>query len=278
MKKILLLPLIALLLTACHTPQLITTDTTAAEKETAADAAYKRKVLANAQTAQCLTAHVKVNISADGKDLSCSGTLRMKRNDVIQLSLSVLGFEVGRMECTPKDVLVLDRYNKQYVRATYSQVSFFSQAGLDFYALQSLFWDELFVPGQTDVSKQLTRFKLSSAGDHTLLSLKDAPRLEYDFLTKTASGAVDRLTVFSKRAADKGSFTCRYDNFTSFNGKQFPQQIELSVKGVGKDAVLTLSLSKLGTKSDWETRTQVGSKYTQRSVEDIFGRLLSIGG
>lgn len=278
MKKILLLSLVSLLLTACHTPQLISSDTDAAEKETAADAAYKKKVIANAQTKECITAHVKVTITADGKDLSCNGTLRMKRNDVIQLSLSLLGFEIGRMECSPSEVLVIDRYNKQYVRAAYNQVSFLSQAGLDFYALQSLFWNELFVPGQKDVTKQLTRFKLSSAGDHTLLTLKDAPRLEYDFLTKTVNGAVDRLTAFGKQTSDKGTFTCRYDDFTSFNGKPFPQKMEISVKGVGKDVALSISLSKLGTKTDWTTHTQVSDKYKQRSVADIFGRLMSIGG
>lgn len=277
MKRILLLPLLTLLLAACHSTQTLTKDTTKHATESAADAAYKKKVAANAQTTQYLTAHVKVSITADGKDLSCNGTLRMKRNDVIQLSLSMLGFELGRLECTPKDVLVVDRYNKQYVRAGYDKVSFLAQAGLDFYTLQSLFWNELFVPGETDVTKQLARFSLSSAGDHTLLALKDAPKLEYDFLTKTESGLVDRLTAYSKQVNEKGQFVFKYSNFGNFNGKKFPQQMELSITGTGKDVSLSIALSRLDTKKDWETRTELSSKYKQRTVEAILGRLMSAG-
>lgn len=98
---------------------------------------------------QGVTASTKVRLSGvGGKDLSVNGKLQMKRNDVIRLSLRFLGMEVGLMEFTPNDVLVVDRINKQFVRAKYGEVSFLRQAGLDFYALQSLFWNELFIPGQ----------------------------------------------------------------------------------------------------------------------------------
>lgn len=277
LKKFLPFLALTLLLAACHSPQGLTRDTSATKAEAPADAAYKQKVMANAQTATCITAHTKVTLTTGGKDLSCSGTLRMKRDDVIQLSLSVLGFEVGRMECTQDGVLILDRYNKQYVRASYGQVSFLSQAGLDFHALQALFWDELFAPGSADVTAQLPRFRLSSAGDHTLLALTDAPRLEYDFLTLTASGVVDRLTVFGKNTSDKGTFTFRYGDFTTFNGKPFPQQMDLSIAGTGRDVSLSLSLSRLSTKSDWATRTEVSAKYKQRSADEILRHLSSLG-
>ncbi len=276
-KKFLPLLTLTTLFAACHSTQDLTCGTSATSAETAADAAYKQKVIANAQTAPCITAHAKVTLTSGGKDLSCSGTLRMKRDDVIQLSLSVLGFEVGRLECTQDGVLIVDRYNKQYVRAGYAQVSFLAQAGLDFHALQALFWDELFAPGAADVSAQLPRFRLSSAGDHTLLALTDAPRLEYDFLTLTASGVVDRLTVFGKNTSDKGTFTFRYGNFTTFNGKPFPQQMDLSIVDTGRDVSLSLALSRLGTKSDWATRTEVGAKYKQRSAEEILRHLSSLG-
>ena len=65
-----------------------------------------------------------MDINLGQKDLSVNGTLRMKRNDVVQLSLTFLGMEVGRMEFTPSDVLIIDRFNKQYVRASYDEVSF----------------------------------------------------------------------------------------------------------------------------------------------------------
>ena len=50
---------------------------------------------------QTLTAKASVAIQTGGKSISANGTLRMKRNDVIQLSITFLGMEVGRMEFFP---------------------------------------------------------------------------------------------------------------------------------------------------------------------------------
>ncbi|MDO4929889.1 MAG: DUF4292 domain-containing protein [Bacteroidales bacterium] len=236
---------------------------------------YVKKVTANAQTAQTLTARIKMNINADGKNVSVSGQLRMKRDDVVQLSLTMLGFEVGRMEFSPADVLIIDRYNRQYVRATYSDVSFLRAAGLDFKALQALFWGELFVPGEKSVGTG-DRFSLSSAGSHTLLSLKDAPKLNYDFLTQTATASIDRVTVESKNAAQAGKFEWRYADFTTVDGKPFPGQMTCAVTGVGKDAGFTLNLSRIGHDTDWTAHTEVSSKYTRRSADEILGKLIGM--
>jgi len=223
MKRLNILLLASLcLLTACKSTKNL--QKTAVPSEISTTAAYTKKVLAASTSAQFLTAKTNLDITTGGKTLSCGGSLKMKRDDVIQLSLTVLGFEVGRMECTPDGVLIVDRVNKQYVRATYSQVSFFAQAGLDFYTLQSLFWNELFVPGSRNAAAAAGRFKLSESGTHTLLSLTDAPKLEYDFLTRTADARIDRVSVFSKNRAEKGLFEWIYGEFAKAAVGHFPRQ------------------------------------------------------
>lgn len=123
---------------------------------------YVKRVCANAQTEKTITARIKMSLNAGGKDISAGGTLRMKRDDVVQLSLTFLGFEVARMEFSPNDVLLIDRYNKRYVRAKYSDMKFLQQAGLDFNALQALFWGELFRPGHESVGNG-SDFQLASS-------------------------------------------------------------------------------------------------------------------
>ena len=60
--------------------------------------AVANEVLANGQTSPSMAAKVRVRLQLDNKDVSLSGTLRMHKDDVIQLSLTAfLGFEVGRM-------------------------------------------------------------------------------------------------------------------------------------------------------------------------------------
>ena len=72
---------------------------------------YFQLVQNNQSKEKNLTARLKVTIQMNGKSLSTSGSLKMKKNDVIQISMvdPIVGIaEVGRMEFT-KD-RVLDRY------------------------------------------------------------------------------------------------------------------------------------------------------------------------
>lgn len=270
--------LAALSLTACST-QKGAVKTNLATSQQKSDLSYQQRVTSNHQTAKYLTARLSVEIGEGSKSISCNGHLRMKRDDVIQLSLTLplIGTEVGRLEFTPTDVLIIDRFHKQYTRASYDRVDFLAKAGLDFYALQSLFWDELFIPGERDLStNQLQRFRKTESGAHTLLKLADAPRLEYDFLTLTDQAVIDRVTVRGKQNSDKGEFAMIYSKFGKVGGKPFPSEMKMQVTGVGRDISLRLSLSRIANSSDWETRTTPSEKYQQRTPEQILGSLMNV--
>lgn len=266
-----------LALAACRSSQSATTGRDAATQAEMQAEAYRNKVTANAQGANTLTARIKLNLNLDGRDLSAGGSLRMKRDDVVQLSVTFLGAEVARLEFSPKEVLLIDRFNKQFVRAAYEQVDFLRNAGLDFYAVQALFWNELFVPGEKTLTRDgLARFGVSAAGEHTLLSLTDAPKLEYHFLTLTKDAAIDRLTVKGKSTADSGQLTWRYEDFTTLNGKPFPTKMSVALTGMGRDGGFALTLSKLGNTDGWETHTQPSSKYKERDANALFRQLMGM--
>lgn len=285
MKCYLYIALVALTLTACRssksavkapdTNTSASTKTTHITNNTAALASVK-KVAAMHLSQQGVTASTKVRLSGvGGKDLSVNGKLQMKRNNVIRLSLRFLGMEVGLMEFTPNDVLVVDRINKQFVRAKYGEVSFLRQAGLDFYALQSLFWNELFIPGQHTLSAEgLGRFELVQKAGLNVLTPKNTPKLAYHFYADPQANTIQRLQVRSNNAAEKGEFAFNYDGFEQFGGRPFPTQMHMAVTGTGKkDITLALSLSSLKADASFDTRTTVSAKYTQRSVQQVLGQL-----
>lgn len=233
---------------------------------------YLKQVEANRQTAKAVTASISLDIMLKGNGVSCSGKLKMRRNDVIQLSLSVLFMEVARFEFSPKEVLIIDKFHKQYVRASYNEVSFLKNAGLDFYALQALFWNEIFVPGEkTDVPA--SRFSMSSAGEHTVLTIADAPKLNYEFMTLTESQLFDRLNVEGKNSSDTGQFVWTYGDFTKLSGKQFPKSMTMKVTGVGSDMECEMSLSGLSNDNNWESHSTPSSKYSQRSAGSLLKSL-----
>lgn len=280
MKHIFLILTCAVLLTACRTSRQAQSSQSAltpSGQGTGANAAageqalaYATRIASGKVSQNFLIASAKARVGYGSQSLSVNARLSMKRDDVVRISLRLLGMEVGLLEFTPADVLVVDRYNKRYVRAAYSEVDFLRAAGLDFYSLQALFWNELFAPGERNATRAASRFALSGTADRPVLTLADAPRLSYAFTTIAQQGVVEQLVVKGKNSADRGEFSWQYGAFTPYGGRQFPTSMQMKVTGTGTDASLSLELSGLKSDSDWNTRTTVPAKYKRLTVSEIF--------
>ena len=133
-------------------------------------------VVQNQSQASHITAKMNIAIQADGKNISAGGNLRMKHNDVIQLSIVVMGLvEAARVEFTPDSVLIIDRINRQYVKESYDAISFLKAADIDFYAMQALFWNQLFAPGSHNTLPE-NKFKSTVTGQNAVLELEEIGR------------------------------------------------------------------------------------------------------
>lgn len=260
-----------LLLASCHSAK----QAGSGQTSTANESAYKQRVISNSQTAGAITAKIKAHASMGTQGVTLGGSLRMKRNDVIQLSLTFMGLmEVGRLEFTRDNVLFIDRIHQRYARVSYSQIDFLSAADLDFYALQAIFWNEIFVPGSSDIAQVLSRFTLASSGDHTLLSLTSAPKLDYAFLTQTKTAQLTRTSVHSKNVSNADNLECIYGNFVKLGGKSFPTTLNVKFNS-RKPLSLDLTLSSLNNASDWTTRTSVSSKYKEMDANKLLENIMN---
>lgn len=264
----------AMMFQACRTTKNASSSPISKQQETSAQA-YVRRVVENASSSPTLTAKLKLNLSGMGKSVSLSGTLRMKRGDVIQLSASfpLIG-EVGRMEFTRDEVLIIDRINTRYVRVPYEKVGFLQQAHLNFSSLESVFWNEIFYPGVADVKQRSGEFTVASSGAHTLLSLTTAPELDYSFLTQTDNALLTRTTVAPKSVYDQATLTCVYGDFQRFASSKFPTKINLTFADKKDTYALDMSLSSLNTNSDWDTRTKVSAKYKQVDADKLLRSMI----
>ena len=260
---------------ACSSTKNVSNTKAPKSKAASPAASYAKKVLANTPEVKALTAKMKVGLAIGDKNVSLSGNLRMKRGDVIQLSMSFpLVGEVCRMEFTTNEVLVVDRINTRYVRASYDQVDFLHSANLDFNVLESIFWNEIFYPGSKDVESHLSEYTISTAGSHTLLSLATAPKLDYAFLTITEDALLDRITVSSKNVSNSSNLVCAYGDFAKFGAGRFPTHMQLTFAGEAKTYGLDISLSSLTANSDWKTRTELSAKYRRIEAEQLFKSLI----
>ena len=264
----------ALVLFSCGTSRKAPGDADMSKQtESAVPVDYFYRVVNNASKAENLTAKVKVTVSNGKKTISTSGTLRMKKNDVVQISLvdPIIGIaEVGRMEFTKDKMLVIDRVNRRYVSVAYNNIGFLKNAKVDFYALQALFWNEIFEPGKKEPEEKA--FSLKKNRNTVNLNYSDS-MLAYDFETSLDDARLHKTSV-DDNGVKKYSLSCSYSDFTNFEGGMFPKNIKLTFNGGKETMSLSMQLSSLRNESGWLARTTVPSKYSSVKPEDILKMLV----
>lgn len=237
---------------------------------------YWENVLSNCGGVEreALTAKMSLVLDVSGKTTKVNGTMRIKKGEVIQLSIApLLGIEIARAEISPYGVLVIDRMNKRYVRVTFTELQELTNAQLDFHTLQALFLNEIFLPGKKDLtSRDLLAFDIELVGRDVRLDVRKTKRFAYTFLMQGTEALLKESLVGLKDA--NYALSWKYENFRSLGQKQFPNTMTLSFMGLKKPMNATFSLSRLTANSNWESYTKVSDKYEQVKLEDLIKRLL----
>lgn len=237
-------------------------------------------VTANTQTSQYVTSKIKFKVQMDDKSVTLGGKLLMKRDDVIRLQLTALGlFEAARIEFTKDYVLVMDRMNKQYIKVDYSQVDFLRQSGLNFYSLQALFWNELFLPNHTTrvASADANQFNIATASNNNITLKISKDKLNYTWTANQQNGQISKFAgSYVGSQTDKVGVSWDYSDFKAFGTKKFPTDNAINVVTPKKKISADLQLNSISNDSDWETRTEVSSKFKQVKLEDIMKKISSL--
>lgn len=237
---------------------------------------FVESVIENASGWKALTAKMSLSVDLEGKGATkVSGTLRIKKGEVIQMSIApLLGIEVARAEISPDGILVIDRMNKRYVEVSFAEVKALAKADLDFHTLQALFLNELFLPGKGDLTaRDASSFKVEPEAEGVWLNVKRAKRFGYHFLTE-APEALLKESYIGLNGTPYG-LRWKYDDFRALERKQFPVDMKLAFEGGKKPVKAALALSRLSTNGDWEARTEVSKKYEKVELEEILKILLT---
>lgn len=235
---------------------------------------YWKSVLDRAPAFDSFSSKVRFTVQLDGKDLTVNGSIKMKKNEIIQLSVApFLGIEVARAEITPESILIIDRMNKRYVQAPVSLLRNLGDTDLDFYSLQAMFFNELFMPGVHTIGmKDYAAFDFAGgANGTTSISLKKPGNALIRFVTSTAES---RLTSCRITSADGFLFEWLYAGFQPFAGKMFPSLMEISLQDPKRKASLVMEFSRMSRGKDEAIRTGIPKKYQRVDVEDLIKQLM----
>ena len=269
MRILLPLVLLALLLTGCKSSSVVSTEAPLSS------VAYMQALATKNIPSQVISAKTDVELTLGGKQVAVNGSLKMKRNDLIQLSFTFLGFEVGRMEFTPTEVLLVDRANKRYVRAKYAEVGMLNEANLNFNTIQSLFWNELFIPGQANAAAHYDEFDIKRVGEETVFTLTETPLVNYEFRSETLPCQLTRTSIFPKKGG--GSVYCAYNNFTTLDNTPFPQLMSFGFSG-NESLGMTIALSRIDTQAAAPAPTNISSRYTPIAAKDLLSLISKLLG
>lgn len=270
---------IVLTMVACKSSQSVEkqpeVDTAA---ETVSGQQFLHKVADNAQYAKYITSKAKFRVQIGSKDISLSGSLHMKRDDVIRLQLVAFGIvEAARLEFTTDYVLIMDRINKQYIKVPYDKLDFLGKSGLSFYSLQALFWNELFQPGTTKLTDSQLKDFTTTAEEAGMTISFDKGKLAYKWVAAKDNALIKSANVKYKDGSDGGvQLNWDYKDFKKMGSKQFPSGNTITVTTPKKEVRLDITLNGIDNDSDWETRTEISGKYKQADVDDILRRLTAL--
>ena len=276
-------PVMLLLLSSCASKKKAVVENKPLTTEQLATQDFIKKVQENALSQKFITSKVKFSVEVGAQKLTLTGNLKMKRDDCIRLQLMAFGFvEAGRIELTPDYVLIMDRINKQYLKAPYVQVDFLRNNGLNFNTMQALFWNEISRPGRYSINKSdaladTAQYTMIESGDDMVINL-EAGKILYSWLANRGNGQIRMANMLYKDKLNDTSSQLNwdYEEFEMVNNKPFPKKSAITLTAPKKEVKLGITLNYIKHDTDWETRTEVSNKYREVTIDEILNRFMSL--
>lgn len=188
------------------------------------------------------SAKTKFTLNTTDRQFALQGTLRLKENRGVQMSIAPLGlFEVARVEFASLYVLIINRLEKEYSQLHYGNIQLLKQLGLDYKILESILQNRIYLPSGTEAEKALAAMDITLDGDTLSLKTKaDGIAYEYRIL-KNSGLLVKSIGTYG----DGTAVTCVYGDFRPVGERMFPHKIALALSGTASPVALSFVLSNV---------------------------------
>ena len=226
-------------------------------------------ILENEVRYSTFSSKLNMSFSTGRKVLNSRATLRIVRNEAIQLSIQpIFGIEMFRLYIQPDCIIILDRMNKRYVQETYDDLKKEYPIGFNFYTLQSLFTNALFIPEQSSVLiDDYNKFRYVQSSDNYLLSGRDKlSDINYSFCVN----GNDQITLTQMyMPAKKYSLEWSYDEFTLVEKLFFPFKMKVSASSQEVNLNTSISLSSINFDESLTLDSSIPSSYTKVELKEV---------
>ena len=218
---------------------------------------------------KAITAKTTITLDNMGSPVTVKGRLRMRRDEVIQMSFTAFGLmEVACIEVTPDRAYAIDRVNKRYAVIDYS-TGLMNYAGISFNAVQALFWNRIFLPGVKEAWSETDNFILTGVGTQCLVEPDRQRMLKCKFYTDVDCKQLEQTDL----ALQRYDATWRYGQFETFGVYSYPTTHDVSVSGLPYAIGARMTLTGVSTTdTGWSSTTDL-SRYKEVDFEQLLSIL-----
>lgn len=223
--------------------------------------------LAEAPSETELTAKMSVTV----RQTSMGGQIRMRWNEAVQVSVSLLGLaEIARVEFLPDKVVVVDRVNRRYSVCSYADFPGRNYTGLDFNVVQCLFWNRLFAPGKDGAGNIASSMRLQDSSESAMV-LKER---EYGYLFNVRK--VNSLLTRVAKTESGSGITMEYSAFTRVSDNLiFPTVMDVDIDADILDESARIVLSSIDVKKgSWASQSKISTNLKKVGLDDLIKGIL----
>ena len=226
---------------------------------------------------QTLTARLGVEINLPNFQVNSTRVdLKMIKDSAFQLSVQpLLGIELFRIEVSRDSIKVLDRMNKRYLAENNEALRTQTPIAFNFYNLQALFTNRLFLPGEQQVSEsQYSRFRLDQSGSTALIQTKDPMGLRYTF---EADGEEKLLATEITDATGQYRLRWNYADFRVVEKQIFPQLMTVEAFKEGNaEGNVQWGFTRMRLDEPVKLDFVIPAKYTRVTLEQLVRTLKNL--
>lgn len=223
-----------------------------------------------------ITTKGSIEFKSGNSSQKVPAVFKIIRDSILQASvrIPIIGGEAMRINFTPDSVIIIDRLKKQYMAERYKDSKVVAGFDFNFYNLQALFTNKMFVPGNKAVeNKDFDKFTVTILNDTYLMQTKGKSDLLYNF----AIDASDRVVSTSIGNEKKNiSIQWVYSNFIKDNNYVYPTNMEAKVAFTKKQVNINISYDKLDIDKDFNVDNSIPSRYTKVGFTDIIGAYIKL--
>ena len=211
-----------------------------------------------------------IEIKGGSSGTKTTAYYKIIKDSIMQASIRmpIVGGELMRVNFTPDSIVIMDRARGRYTSERFSDSKFLKSTNLNYYNLQSLLTNGLFLPGEKTIeTKDYSKFKMSSVTDVLMLQTAGKPDLIFNF----AVGAQEKVisVLITKKDFD-ATMQFTYNDFINDKGRVYPTTLDASLSWSGHNMGLVISYSTLDIdKSNMTIDTSIPRKYNKVSFETL---------